>query len=359
MPYKLFLGTSMTKTRVLITGIAGQDGALLANSLIGKGVAVSGTFRRGSANNLWRLKELGIESQIDLHEYVIGSNPLEFTSIVKSGFDEIYHLAGDSFTADSFRHPLKTITTNLTGCLEVLEACRDFSPNSKIFLACSSEIFGENSIGSAMLDEISPRLPKNPYGVSQSAILELGNLFRETYGLFISTGILFNHESHLRGTQFLTRKLSEGVAKLKLGIGQPIEVGNLESQRDWGDAAEFVNLFQSLLKVDVSDNFIISTQKLTSVRELAEVCFQEAGFDPIFEGEGVSEICLDRKTNKKLLQVNLKFFRTNETPPLIGSNLKLGQAAGLIPKNNILDLIRDMYKIDLERLNRPYRSTSD
>jgi len=347
----------MSKKRVLITGVAGQDGALLADNLIKKGISVSGTFRRGSANNLWRLKELGIEEEVDLHEYVIGSNPLEFAAIVKNSFDEIYHLAGDSFTADSFRHPLKTLTTNLTGCLEVLEACRDFSPESKIFLACSSEIFGETPVDSTMLDEKSPRAPKNPYGVSQSAVLELGNLFRESYGLFISTGILFNHESHLRGTQFLTRKISEGVAKLKLGSGEAIELGNLDSQRDWGDASEFVELFQSLLKINVAGNFIVSTQKLVSVRELATVCLQEAGFDPVFEGEGVSEICIDRKSNKKLLQVNLKYFRTNETPPLLGSNSKLKEYTGANPSNSILDLIRTMYRIDVERLNRPSRPT--
>lgn len=340
----------MNSKKVLITGIAGQDGALLAQSLISKGVEVSGTFRRGSANNLWRLKELGIENKVTLHEYVIGSNALEFISIVNSGFDEIYHLAGDSFTADSFRHPLKTMTTNLTGCLEVLETCRDFSPATRIFLACSSEIFGKNLDNDLVLDELSPRFPKNPYGVSQSAILDLGNLFRDYYGLPISTGILFNHESHLRGTQFLTRKLSEGAARLKLGASDPIQIGNLNSQRDWGAASEFVDLFQMLLSANKPGNYIFSTHRLTSVREIAEAVFIEAGYEPMFTGEGEFEFCIDKKSSKKLLEVNPKFFRENETPPLIGSHQKLSTLIGRNPKADIFDLVRNMYRIDLFRL---------
>jgi GDPmannose 4,6-dehydratase len=341
----------MNRKKVLITGIAGQDGALLAQSLLSKGVGVSGTFRRGSANNLWRLKELGIENKVSLHEYVIGSNALEFISIVNSGFDEIYHLAGDSFTADSFRHPLKTITTNLTGCLEVLETCRDYAPTTQIFLACSSEIFGKNLENDLVLDELSPRFPKNPYGVSQSAILDLGNLFRETYGLAISTGILFNHESHLRGTQFLTRKLSEGAAQLKLGAHDPIQLGNLDSRRDWGDASEFVELFQVLLSAKKPGNYIFSTQRLTSVREIVTATFLEAGYDPVFVGEGELEFCYDRKSNRRLLEVNPKFFRENETPPLIGSHMKLSNLIGRTPKGDILDLVKSMYRIDLDRLS--------
>jgi GDPmannose 4,6-dehydratase len=340
----------MNSKKVLITGIAGQDGALLAQSLISKGVAVSGTFRRGSANNLWRLKELGIENKVTLHEYVIGSNALEFISIVNSGFDEIYHLAGDSFTADSFRHPLKTLTTNLTGCLEVLETCRDFAPATRIFLACSSEIFGQNLDNDLVLDELSPRFPKNPYGVSQSAILDLGNLFRDSYGLAISTGILFNHESHLRGTQFLTRKLSEGAARIKLGASDPIQVGNLNSQRDWGDASEFVELFQMLLSANKPGNYIFSTQRLTSVREIAEAIFIEAGYVPVFYGEGESEFCFDYNSGKRLLEVNPKFFRENETPPLIGSHQNLLGLIGRKPEGDIFDLIRNMYRIDSTRL---------
>jgi GDPmannose 4,6-dehydratase len=340
----------MNSKKVLITGIAGQDGALLAQSLISKGIEVSGTFRRGSANNLWRLKELGIENKVTLHEYVIGSNALEFISIVKSGFDEIYHLAGDSFTADSFRHPLKTMTTNLTGCLEVLETCRDFAPATRIFLACSSEIFGKNLDNNHVLDELSPRSPKNPYGVSQSAILDLGNLFRDSYGLSISTGILFNHESHLRGTQFLTRKLSEGAARLKLGAIDPIQVGNLDSRRDWGDASEFVELFQLLLSANKPGNYIFSTERLTSVREIAETIFVDAGYDPVFSGEGEFEFCFDRNSRKKLLEVNPKFFRENETPPLIGSHQKLSSLIGRKPVVDIFNLVRSMYRTDLVRL---------
>ncbi len=340
----------MSRKKVLITGISGQDGALLAQSLLLKGIEVSGTFRRGSANNLWRLEELGIENKVSLHEYVIGSNALEFISIVKLGFDEIYHFAGDSFTADSFRHPLKTLTTNLTGCLEVLETCRNFAPNTKIFLACSSEIFGKNLENDLMLDELSPRFPKNPYGVSQSAILDLGNLFRDSYGLAIYTGILFNHESHLRGAQFLTRKLSEGAARLKLGATEPIQLGNLNSKRDWGDAGEFVELFQDLLSTNKPGNYIFSTQRLISVREIAVAALLEAGYDPVFAGQGEVEFCFDRESGKKLLEVNPKFFRENETPPLIGSHMKLFNLIGRKPSSNLVDLIKQMYRIDLDRL---------
>lgn len=337
--------------KVLITGIAGQDGALLAQSLISKGASVTGTFRRGSISNLWRLTELEIEDQIELLEYTIGSNSSELMNILKSGFDEIYHLAGDSFTADSLRHPLSTIITNLTGVLEILEAVRDISPETSVFIASSSEIFGEMKPGSLGLNEQSHRSPLNPYGISHSANLDLIQLFREMYGLNIYTAILFNHESEFRSTQFLSRKLSSGIARLLQGNCEPVEFGNLNSSRDWGSAREYVEVFQSLLEFK-PDNYVISSGRAKSVRELFGFCCETLGLNPEFSGHGLEETCIDSRTGKVLLKVNKKFYRPVETPVLIGDSTKIRDLTGWSAKDSIESVLLRMVEKDLERLKR-------
>jgi GDPmannose 4,6-dehydratase len=336
---------------VLITGVAGQDGSLLAKSLLEKGHRVTGTFRRGSVSNLWRLNELGIESRVDLHEYSIGSNPLELTSLVREKFDEIYHLAGDSFTADSLRHPLRTLNTNLTGVLEILEAVRDVSPESKIFIASSSEVFGRPSGPTNSVNETSQRQPLNPYGVSHSAILDLIRMFREMYGLQIFTAILFNHESEYRSPQFLSRKLSTGIAKALVDQNEVIEVGNLDAKRDWGSAREFVEVFQGMLDF-APDTYVLSTGREMSVRDLVSSCFKSAGVDPVFQGKGIDETCFDNATGRVLLKVHSKYYRAIETPGLVGDSTKIRSATGWNPTDSIEKVLQRMLEKDLERVKK-------
>jgi GDPmannose 4,6-dehydratase len=334
---------------VLITGIAGQDGALLANSLLAKGARVTGTFRRGSISNLWRLNELGIEEKVDLFEYSIGSNPLELMSLLRTGFDEIYHLAGDSFTADSIRHPLKTLNTNLTGVIEILEAVRDVAPDSKVFIASSSEIFGNLNPEFGTVSETSPRSPLNPYGTSHSANLDLIRMFSEMYQLQIFTAVLFNHESEYRSPQFLSRKLSTGIARLMNNQNEVLEVGNLNACRDWGSAQEYVEVFQQMLKYR-PDTYIVASGRELSVRQLVYSCLESAGLNPEFQGIGLDEVCINSKSGKILLRVNQKYYRAIETPGLVGDSSKIRAVTGWKSEDIIEKVLHRMLLKDLERL---------
>lgn len=336
--------------RVLISGITGQDGSLLANHLLREGLEVSGTFRRGSENNLWRLEEMGILQDLKLYDYTIGSNSIELAKIISNEYDYIFHLAGDSFTEDSFRHPYKTISINLTGCLEILENSLEYSPESKIFIACSSEIYGKQLNNINLVTENSPRNPLNPYGISQSTNLDVSRLFRNTYSQFVSVGILFNHESEYRGAQFLTRKISTGLSLIKNGSKQVLSLGNLNSSRDWGSAKEYVKVFKKILDHNEPDDYIIATGKSTTVRQIVLMCCAVIGFDPEFQGEGKNEICIDRKTGKTIIKISPEYFRKMETPCLTGSTDKVSSQIGWSPQVPVSDVIEQMCEADLKRL---------
>jgi len=334
--------------RVLITGIAGQDGALLAKSLIEKGSNVTGTFRRGSISNLWRLNELEIEDKVELFEYSIGSNPLELMNILRMGFDEIYHLAGDSFTADSLRHPLSTLNTNLTGVLELLEAVRDVAPESKVFIASSSEIFGRLDPKLGPVTETSPRAPLNPYGISHSANLDLIRMFTELYNLQVFTAVLFNHESEYRSPQFLSRKLTSGIARILINRNEVVEIGNLDAKRDWGSAREYVEVFQQILNYR-PDTYVLSTGRELTVRQLILSCLESANLNPEFQSEGLNEICINSKTGKVLVKVNKKYYRPIETPGLLGDSSKIAAVTGWKSEDLIENVMSRMLEKDLER----------
>jgi GDPmannose 4,6-dehydratase len=335
----------------LITGITGQDGALLAKELLGQGFEVSGTFRRGSGDNLWRLKELGILNyeELKLYEHEIGTNSAKYLKILENNFDYVFHLAGDSFTQDSFLHPYKTINTNIQGCLELLETLTAISSTSKVFIACSSEIFGRQVKDDVLVDENSVINPMNPYGISHSTILNLSRMFRSSYSQFVSVGILFNHESEYRGEQFLTRKISKGFALIRAGFNQAIEIGNLDVSRDWGSAKEFVGVFKQILDYKNSEDFVISTGKTVSVREIVIVAAQALGFDPEFQGSGLNETCIDRKSGKLLLKVSSRYIRKVESPSLVGNPEKAFKLIGWKPKISLEQVIREMCESDLKR----------
>lgn len=339
----------MTIKNALITGIAGQDGSLLAKSLLEDGFQVSGTFRRGSENNLWRLKEIGIEEKLDLYEYEIGSSNTDLSKILSNNFSYIFHLAGDSYTHDSFRHSFKTISTNLMGCLEIIENSNIYSPNSKIFIACSSEIFGNQMANTMLVDEKSNRNPLNPYGVSQSAILDLCRLYRSQNEQFISVGILFNHESEFRSPQFLTRKISIGLASIKMGSKKAIKLGNLDASRDWGSAEEYVHVFRQILSNSTPDDYILATGKSTKVRDIILISCLAMGFDPEFVGEGLNEICIDRPSGKKLIEVSPSYLRKNETPCLVGSTNKIQNQIGWSAQVPISEVIEKICLTELKR----------
>jgi GDPmannose 4,6-dehydratase len=343
-----------TRKNVLITGITGQDGSLLARSLLKDGFQVSGTFRRGYGENLWRLKEMQIQEKLELYEYEIGSSHADIAKILSKNFSYIFHLAGDSYTQDSFRHPFKTISTNLMGCLEVIEGAKLYSPNSKIFIACSSEIFGNQLTDIMLVDEKSSRYPINPYGVSQSAILDLCRLYRSQNKQFISVGILFNHESEFRSPQFLTRKISIGLASIKMGSNKTIQIGNLNASRDWGSAEEYVEVFRKMLLMSTPDDYIIANGNSTSVRDIILISGLSMGFKPEFVGEGLSEVCIDRLTGKKLVEVSSSFLRKNETPCLIGNTNKIRNKIGWSADVPISTVIEKICITELKRVQGKY-----
>ena len=340
------------RKRALITGITGQDGALLAKSLTAKGIEVSGTFRRGSGNNFWRLNELEISDKINLYEHSIGNNPIDLSRVIQQKFDYIFHLAGDSFTQDSFRHPYQTINTNLTGSLEILDAVLQHSKESKVFIACSSEIFGNSKKIRFLINENHERNPLNPYGISQAAILDIARYYRNIQGLFVSVGILFNHESQFRSTQFLTRKLSLGLAEIKVGKQKALKLGNLNSSRDWGSAEEYVSGFQIVLDSNNPDDFIFATGRSVSVRELIIVACQQLGFKPEFTGSANTEKCIDSATGRVLIEVSPEYFRKVDTPCLVGSTEKIQSELGWRPTRRIEDIIAEMCAHDLVRIGK-------
>jgi GDPmannose 4,6-dehydratase len=338
--------------RALITGITGQDGSLLANYLIKNGLKVSGTFRRGSGDNFWRLNEMQILDEIELHEHSIGDNSTDLLKIVEQKFDYIYHLAGDSFTQDSFRHPYQTINTNLTGSLEILDSTLRYSKDSKVFIACSSEIYGNSAKTGTLINENHERNPLNPYGISQTTILDIARYFRNVQGLFVSVGILFNHESEYRSAQFLTRKLSLGLAEIKVGKRKSIKLGNLNSARDWGSAEEYVGGFKVILDADRPDDFILATGKSVTVRELIIYACKSLGFRPEFTGSGNSEKCVDLLTGNVLIEVSPEYFRKVETPCLTGSTEKIQSELGWKPTQKIEDIIAKMCSHDVARIEK-------
>ena len=322
--------------------MTGQDGSLLANYLLAKGEKVTGTYRRSSSNNFWRLEELGILKDLLLVEYSIGTANSDLKRIFENGYDQIYHLAGDSFTVDSFKHPLLTINTNLIGSLDMLDNVKEYSPHSKLFLASSSEIFGLNNQKSIRVNELTQRNPSNPYGISQSNIIDLSRIYRENYDLDISVGILFNHESPFRSPQFLTQKIVTGLRKIREGTLGYLELGNLESKKDWGSAKEFVEIFNSILENTSNNEYIIATGKLTSVKEIFIYCARYFGVEPYFKMTDIGEECYDAKSNKLVMRTSNKFFRKYEKQSLIGDSTKLISDIGRKPSRPIYEVLFEM-----------------
>lgn len=338
------------KPTVFITGVTGQDGAHLAQLLLSKGYQVFGGFRRG-ANKVWRLDYLGITDKITLIEFQLGE-PQSIISILKENqFDEIYNLAAESYVADSFKYPNVTLEANTHATCNILDAVRLVSPNTRMFFASSSEVFG-NGHGLSMLSESAMPNPGNPYAISKLAADYFVKLYREKYGLFACIGILFNHEGPLRGGQFVSRKISYNVARLHVKGGEPFALGNLNAGKDWGSAIDYVEAMWLMLKADKPQDFIISTGKLATVRDLLRIASVSAGFNPIFEGEGINELCKDRKTGLVIAKVSERYFRPFDTPAIIGDSSKIELELGWKKTKDFKQLIEEMVAVDIDRWER-------
>jgi len=337
--------------KALILGSTGQDGAHLAEHLIKAGWKVYCGFRRGSGAKTWRLHHLGILDKVQLININI-DEPFNVVAALKSiQPDQIYHFAGESFVADSFVHPMTTIQANTLGTLHVLEAVRHTVPKAKLFFASSSEVFG-NTNESEILDENSLLKPSNPYGISKMAAQQLVRMYRETYDLKATVGVLFNHEGPLRGRNFVTRKISYNIARLKLSNDGAFELGALSASRDWGAAEDYTKGMIAALEIDQADDYVFATGKLTSVREFLGFTAVAAGFDPIFEGKGGSEVCIDKTTGRVLARVSERYFRPFDTSARMGDSSKLIKKTQWQGSRDIDEIATEMVLVDIDRINK-------
>jgi GDPmannose 4,6-dehydratase len=332
----------------LITGIRGQDGAYLAKLLLEKGYEVYGADRRSGEGGFWRLKELGIEKDVK----IVYMDLLEFTNIFRTieriKPDEIYNLAAQSFVAASFEQPILTSDINSLGTLRLLEVIRTVKPDTKFYQASTSEMFGKAK--TLPLNEDSYFYPRSPYAVSKLFAHWITVNYREAYNIFACSGILFNHESPLRGTEFITRKVSLAVARIKYGKQDKLVVGNLDAKRDWGYAPEYVYGMYLMLQNDKPEDFVLATGEAHSVREFIEEAFKVAGFEIYWEGKGLEEKGKDAKTGKVLVEVSPEFYRPAEVDVLVGDYSKAKKILGWEPKTTFKELVRIMVEEDLRRV---------
>jgi len=337
-----------SKTAV-VTGVTGQDGAYLAQLLLEKGYTVYGTYRRTSSVNFWRVEELGIRHHPNLHltEYDLTDAGASLNLINRSKPDEVYNLAAQSFVGVSFEQPTTTAHITGLGALNLLEAIRILDPGARYYQASTSEMFGH--VQAIPQNEKTPFYPRSPYGVSKLFAHWMTVNYRESYDLFGASGILFNHESPLRGLEFVTRKITDGAAKIKLGRLDCIELGNLDARRDWGFAREYVEGMHLMLQAPEPETFVLATGRTETVRDFATMAFRAAGLDIEWRGEGLHETAVDTASGKTVIRINRKYYRPAEVDLLIGDPSKASEKLGWRTQTTLEELCRMMVEADLRR----------
>ena len=338
----------MHKT-ALITGITGQDGAYLAQLLLDKGYTVYGAYRRTSSVNFWRIDELGIQQHPQLHlvEYDLTDLGASIALVQKVQPTEIYNLAAQSFVGVSFEQPSTTAQITGLGALNLLEAIRLVNPKIRFYQASTSEMFGK--VQAIPQEESTPFYPRSPYGVAKLYAHWMTVNYRESYGIFGASGILFNHESPLRGREFVTRKITDGVAKIKLGKLDCLELGNLDAKRDWGFAKEYVEGMWRMLQADEPDTFVLATNRTETVRDFVRMAFKGAGIEVNFKGKAENETAVDVATGKTVMRINPAFYRPAEVELLIGDPAKAKAKLGWAPTTTLEQLCQMMVEADLLR----------
>lgn len=333
----------------IITGITGQDGAYLAQLLLDKGYTVYGTYRRTSSVNFWRIEELGIQNHPNLHlvEYDLTDLGSSIALVQKVRPREIYNLAAQSFVGVSFDQPSTTAQITGIGALNLLEAIRLVDPEIRFYQASTSEMFGK--VQAVPQKEDTPFYPRSPYGVAKLYAHWMTVNYRESYGIFGSSGILFNHESPLRGREFVTRKITDSVAKIKLGQLDCLELGNLDAKRDWGYAKEYVEGMWRILQADEPDTFVLATNRTETVRDFVLMAFKGAGIAVDFKGAAEQEVAIDAATGKTVMRINPKFYRPAEVELLIGDPAHAKAKLGWEPKTTLEQLCQMMVEADLRR----------
>ncbi len=335
--------------KAIITGITGQDGAYLAELLLGKGYEVYGAYRRTSSVNFWRIEELGIDKHTNLHliEYDLTDQANSIRMVMEIEPDEIYNLAAQSFVGVSFEQPLATAEITGLGAVHLLEAIRIVNPKIKFYQASTSEMFGE--VQEIPQTEKTPFYPRSPYGVAKLYAHWMVVNYRESYGIFASSGILFNHESPLRGLEFVTRKITDAVAKIKLGKLDVLELGNMDAKRDWGFAKDYVEGMYLMLQAQKADTYVLATNRTQTVRDFVTMAFKAVDIELEFKGSAEDEVGVDRATGEVRVRVNPKFYRPCEVELLIGEATKAQKELGWKPKSTLEELCAMMVEADLKR----------
>lgn len=333
----------------IITGITGQDGAYLTQLLLNKGYTVYGTYRRTSSVNFWRMEELGVLNHPNLHlvEYDLTDLGASISLVQKVQPDEIYNLAAQSFVGVSFQQPSTTAQITGIGALNLLEAIRLVNTKIHFYQASTSEMFGK--VQAIPQIESTPFYPRSPYGVAKLYAHWMTVNYRESYGIFGSSGILFNHESPLRGREFVTRKITDSVAKIKLGQLDCMELGNLDAKRDWGFAKEYVEGMWRMLQADEPDTFVLATNRTETVRDFVRMAFKGAGMAVEFKGSEERETAVDVATGKTVMRINPKFYRPAEVELLIGDPAHAKAKLGWEPRTTLEQLCQMMVEADLRR----------
>ena len=335
--------------KAIITGVGGQDGAYLARYLIDLGYEIYGGYRRAVSPNFWRLNELGLLNEPNFHlvEFEL-TDPFNILSVVnKIRPEEIYNLAAQSFVGVSFKEPFHTANATGIGTLNILEAIKTVDKSIKFYQASTSEMFGK--VQAVPQSETTPFYPRSPYGVAKLYAHFITVNYQESYDIFASSGILFNHESPLRGLECVTRKITNTAAKIALKKAKTLELGNLDAKRDWGYAKEYVEGMHAMLQAPTPDTFVLATGVTTTVRDFVKLSFEALDIGIKFEGEGINEVGLNDKGDV-IVKINPAFFRPAEVDLLIGDASKAKQKLGWSAKTDLKGLCDMMIKADLRRI---------
>ena len=345
---------SNTGPTAVITGITGQDGAYLTELLLSKGYTVYGTYRRTSSVNFWRIEELGVQNDPNLHlvEYDLTDLSSSIRLLQTSGATEVYNLAAQSFVGVSFEQPLTTAEITGIGPVNLLEAIRIVNPKIKFYQASTSEMFGK--VQAIPQIESTPFYPRSPYGVAKLYAHWMTINYRESYGIFGTSGILFNHESPLRGREFVTRKITDSAAKIKQGKLDVLELGNMDAKRDWGYAKDYVEGMWRMLQADEPDTFVLATNRTETVRDFVTMAFKAADIALDWKGAAEQEHAVDTRTGKTLVRINPRYYRPAEVELLIGNPEKAKAVLGWEPKTTLEELCRMMVVADLARNERGF-----
>lgn len=335
----------MAKT-ALVTGITGQDGAYLSKLLLEKGYKVYGAFRRSASQNVWRLEELGIADQVEL----VPLDLVEFSNVLrcveKTRPDEIYNLAAQSFVGTSFEQPLYTSDVDALGVTRLLECIRVVNPKIRFYQASTSEMFGK--VTETPQRETTRFHPRSPYGVAKLYAHHICVNYREAFGVHACSGILFNHESPLRGIEFVTRKITASLALIKAGKQEVLELGNLDAKRDWGFAGDYVAGMYAMLQATEADDYVLATGRTTTVQSFVDAAAKAIGMDLKWEGTGEAACAKDSR-GRTIVRVNPHFYRPAEVDLLLGDATKAKEKLGWVPKVAVEELVKMMVEADLAR----------